>query len=44
MTRLEGERLEESREEREKFRKMLREEVERQAKEKNLTIRLPDEQ
>jgi hypothetical protein len=40
---LEGERLEETREDREKFQQMLREELEKQAREKNLNLRLPKE-
>lgn len=41
MTEIEAQRLEETREDREAFKKMLRDEVERQAKEKNITIHLP---
>lgn len=40
VTELEAERLEETKEEREAFRKMLKEEIEKQAKEKNLDIKL----
>ncbi|CAK0736527.1 hypothetical protein CVIRNUC_000760 [Coccomyxa viridis] len=43
VTHIEAERLEESREEREAFKRMLREEVERQAQEKHLKIQLPDD-
>ena len=43
MTHIEAERLEESREEREAFKRMLREEVERQAQEKHIKIQLPDD-
>lgn len=43
VTELEAERREESREDREAFRKMLRSEIERQAREKHLDIRLPPE-
>ena len=42
MTQIEAERLEETREDREAFRKMLLVEVERQAREKNVHIKLPD--
>ena len=42
MTQIEAERLEETREDREAFRKMLLEEVERQAREKHVHIKLPD--
>ena len=42
VTQIEAERLEETREDREAFRKMLLEEVERQAREKNVHIKLPD--
>lgn len=42
VTQIEAERLEETRDEREAFRKMLLEEVERQAREKNVHIKLPD--
>ena len=42
VTQIEAERLEETREEREAFRKMLFEEVERQAREKNVHVKLPD--
>jgi Arc/MetJ family transcription regulator len=41
VTELEAQRLEETQEDREAFRKMLRDEVERQAREKNIQIRLP---
>ena len=41
VTELESQRLEENREDREAFRKMLRQEIEKQAKEKNIEIRLP---
>eukprot|EP00884_Botryococcus_braunii_P017917 jgi/Botrbrau1/4809/Bobra.0325s0029.1 len=44
VTRLEAERLEQSREDREKFKRMLLEELERQAREKNLKLRLPKEE
>ncbi|KAK9822927.1 hypothetical protein WJX74_005264 [Apatococcus lobatus] len=43
VTELEAERREDSREDREAFRKMLRQEIERQAREKHLDIRLPPE-
>ena len=43
VTQLEAERLDESREEREAFKRMLREEVERQAQEKHIKIHLPDD-
>lgn len=42
MTQLEADRLEETREDREAFRRMLLAEVERQAREKNVHIKLPD--
>lgn len=42
MTQIEAERLEETREDREAFRRMLLAEVERQAREKNVHIKLPD--
>ncbi len=42
VTQLEAERLEETREDREAFRRMLLAEVERQAREKNVHIKLPD--
>lgn len=41
VTELEAQRLEETREDRDAFRRMLREEIERQAKEKNIEIKLP---
>ena len=41
VTQIEAERLDESREEREAFKRMLREEVERQAQEKHIEIHLP---
>lgn len=41
VTEIEAERLEDTREEREAFQKMLRAEVERQAKEKNVKINMP---
>ena len=43
MTQIEAERLDESREEREAFKLMLREEVDRQAREKHIQIHLPDD-
>lgn len=43
VTEIEAQRLEESREEREAFKKMLREEIERQAREKNIAIKLPED-
>ena len=43
VTQIEAERLDESREEREAFKRMLREEVERQAQEKHIEIHLPDD-
>ncbi len=42
VTQLEAERLDSTRDEREAFRRMLLEEVERQAREKNVHIKLPD--
>ena len=42
VTQIEAERLEETREDREAFRRMLLAEVERQAREKNVHIKLPD--
>ena len=41
MTEIEAEKREESREDREAFRKMLREEIERQAREKHINLKLP---
>ena len=41
VTEIEAQRLEETREDREAFKKMLRDEIERQAKEKNVVIHLP---
>jgi hypothetical protein len=43
VTEIEAQRLEETREEREAFKKMLREEIEKQALEKNLSIKLPED-
>ena len=43
VTELEAERLEETKEDREKFQRMLRAEVERQAKEKHIKVKLPPE-
>ena len=43
MTEIEAERLEETREDREAFQKMLRAEIERQAKEKRVSIQLPED-
>ena len=42
VTELEAERLDETREEREAFQAMLRAEIERQAKEKHLAIKIPE--
>ncbi len=42
VTHLEAERLDATREEREAFRRMLLEEVERQARKKNVHVKLPD--
>ena len=42
VTQIEAERLDESREEKEAFKRMLREEVDRQAWEKHIQIHLPD--
>jgi hypothetical protein len=42
VTQLEASRLEETREEREKFIRDLREEVKRQAQEKQLKLHIPD--
>ena len=42
VTQLEAEHLEETRQEREEFKQMLRAEIERQAKEKHVNIKLPD--
>lgn len=42
VTEIEAERLDETREEREAFQMMLRAEIERQAKEKHLAIKLPE--
>ena len=42
VTEIEAQRLEETREDREAFRAMLRAEVERQAREKKIAIKLPD--
>lgn len=44
VTEIEAERLEETRGDREAFKKLLRAEIERQAKEKNIQIKLPEEQ
>ena len=44
VTEIEAERLEETREDRETFKKLLRAEIERQAKEKNIQIKLPGEE
>jgi hypothetical protein len=41
VTELEAQRLDETREEREAFRTLLRSEIERQAREKHLDIKLP---
>lgn len=41
VTELEAQRIEETQEDRKVFRKMLREEIEKQAREKNIQIRLP---
>ena len=41
VTELEAQRIEETKEDRDAFRKMLREEIERQAREKNIEIKLP---
>lgn len=41
VTQLEADRLEENREQREDFQRMLRQEVERQARDKKLDIHLP---
>ncbi len=43
MTVIEAQRLDDSREDREAFKRMLREEVERQAQEKHIEIHLPDD-
>ncbi|CAL5218623.1 g324 [Coccomyxa viridis] len=43
VTVLEAQRLDDSREDREAFKRMLREEVERQAQEKHIEIHLPDD-
>ena len=43
VTEIEAQRLDESREEREAFKRMLRKEVERQAQEKHIEIRLPND-
>lgn len=42
VTEIEAERLDETREEREAFQIMLRAEIERQAKEKHIAIKLPE--
>ncbi|BDA44132.1 hypothetical protein COCOBI_05-3160 [Coccomyxa sp. Obi] len=44
VTEIEAQRLEETREEREAFKRMLREEIERQAREKNVSIKLPNDE
>lgn len=44
VTEIEAQRLEETREEREAFKKMLREEIERQAREKNVSIKIPNDE
>ena len=44
VTEIEAERLEETRGDREAFKKLLRAEIERQAKEKHIQIKLPEEQ
>ncbi len=44
VTQIEAERLEESREAREAFKRMLREEVNRQASEKHIQVHLPDDE
>jgi len=41
VTELEAQRLDETREEREAFRNLLRSEIERQAREKHIDIKLP---
>lgn len=41
VTELEAQRIEETKEDRDAFRRMLREEIERQAREKNIEIKLP---
>ena len=41
VTELEAQRLEEGKEDRDAFRRMLREEIEKQAREKNIQIKLP---
>lgn len=43
VTELEAERLEETREDRQAFQKMLRAEIERQAQEKHVSIKLPED-
>ena len=43
VTEIEAERLEDTREDREAFQKMLRAEIERQAKEKHVSIQLPED-
>lgn len=43
VTEIEAERLDETREEREAFQKMLRAEIERQAREKHIAIKLPED-
>lgn len=42
VTEIEAERLDETREDREAFQKMLRAEIERQAREKHIAIKLPE--
>ena len=43
VTEIEAERLDETREDREAFQKMLRAEIERQAREKRIEIQLPED-
>ena len=44
VTEIEAQRLEETREDREAFKRMLREEIQRQAQEKNLSVKLPNDE
>lgn len=43
VTEIEAQRLEETREDREAFKRMLKEEIERQAREKNVSIKVPND-
>ena len=43
VTEIEAQRLEDTQDDREAFKRMLRHEIERQAREKNIKIRLPED-